>query len=78
MKLVSLSLPEELLDTSTECASALRISRAGYIRKAIEQMNQQTLREIRAARLAEVSRRVRRESMKVNAEFSAIETTPNG
>ena len=78
MRTVSLSIPEELLDANTACASAMQISRAGYIRKAIERMNRQTLKEIRAQRLAEVSRRVRVESMKVNAEFSAFDTEPDG
>jgi hypothetical protein len=32
---------------------------------------------LRAERLAEVSRRVREESMKVNAEFAAIERDPD-
>jgi hypothetical protein len=31
----------------------------------------------RAERLAEVSRRVREESMRVNAEFAAVERDPN-
>ncbi|MCP5119692.1 MAG: CopG family transcriptional regulator [bacterium] len=77
MKTVSLSMPEELLNTSTECASALRISRARYIRQAIERMNRHTLQQVRARRLAEVSRRVRGESMMLNAEFSRFETDLN-
>ena len=35
------------------------------------------LARLRAARLAEVSRRVREESMRVNAEFAAIERDPD-
>ena len=34
-------------------------------------------RETRAKRLAEVSRRVRKESMRINAEFAAIEAEPD-
>jgi hypothetical protein len=39
-------------------------------------MNRETERELRWARLAEVSLRVREESMRVNAEFDAIEYDP--
>ena len=41
--------------------------------RAIERMNRDTQAEFRAQRLADVSRRVREESMRVNAEFAAIE-----
>ena len=36
-----------------------------------------TLRVTRAERLAEISRRVREESLKVNADFAAIERDPD-
>ena len=77
MSAVSLKLPEELLERSGECARALRLSRAEYIRQAIERMNRETRAQLRAERLAEVSRRVRDESMRVNAEFAAIEQDPD-
>lgn len=77
MRTISLSLTEDLLDASRRCASALSVSRAQYIRTAIERMNHQIEQEARAKRLAEVSRRVRKESMKVNAEFAAIERDPD-
>lgn len=69
-----MKVPEKLLDQSTACAEALRLSRAEYIRRAIERMNRETRAEVRAQRLAEASRRVREESLRVNAEFAAIET----
>ena len=40
-------------------------------------MNQETEAQVRAKRLAEVSKRVREESMRVNAEFAAIERDPD-
>jgi hypothetical protein len=40
-------------------------------------MNRETESRIRAERMAEASRKVRKESMKINAEFSAIEDTPS-
>lgn len=77
MKAVSLKLPDELLEASAECARALRITRAEYIRGAIERMNRETRARLRAQRMAEVSHRVRAESMRVNAEFAAIELAPD-
>jgi predicted transcriptional regulator len=76
VKAVSLKLPEDLLKASTRFADALHLTRAEYMRRAVERMNQQTREALRAKRLAEASRRVRRESMRVNAEFAAIEDDP--
>jgi hypothetical protein len=40
-------------------------------------MNKDTRAQVRARRLAEISRRVRRESMRVNREFQGIEHSPD-
>lgn len=77
MEAISLKLPEDLLERSGECAAALRLSRAEYIRRAIARMNQETRVQLRAQQLAEASRKVRTESMRVNAEFAAIEQDPD-
>ena len=77
MEAISLRLPEDLSNACRRYAQALRVSRAAYIRRAIERMNRDTQAQLRAERLAAASRRVRRESMKVNAEFAAIETDPD-
>jgi metal-responsive CopG/Arc/MetJ family transcriptional regulator len=77
MEAISLKLPENLLRKSAQCAEALGIPRAEYIRRAIERMNQETEAVHRAARLAQVSKRVRKESMRVNAEFAAVERDPD-
>ena len=77
MGAISLKLPDELLDASGRCAAALKLSRAAYIRRAVERMNRETRAEVRARRLAEVSRKVRGESMRVNAEFAAVERDPD-
>ncbi len=73
MRSIALKLPDELLEDSARLAQRLRVTRAEYIRIAIQRMNRKTTARLRAERLAEVSRRVRDESMKVNAEFAAIE-----
>jgi hypothetical protein len=73
MGAISLKLPEDVLQTSRRCADTLHLSRAAYIRRAIERMNRQTEALLRAKRLAEASKKVRKESMRVNREFAAIE-----
>jgi hypothetical protein len=78
MEAISLKLPAELIQASGKCAQALSLSRSEYMRIAIERMNRETQRQLRAKRLAEVSRRDREESMRVNAEFAAIERDPDG
>jgi predicted transcriptional regulator len=77
MSAISLKLPDDLLEASRRCAGALKLSRAAYIRRAVEHMNRETQARLRARRLADASRRVRGESMKVNAEFAAVERTPD-
>jgi hypothetical protein len=77
LKAVALKIPEDMLEESSRLADSLRISRAAYIRMAIRRMNRKTSARLRAERLAEISRRVRDESMKVNAEFAAIERDPD-
>ena len=73
MEMISLQMPDELLKTTRRCAKSLHVSRATYIRCAIEHMNRQTQALLRAKRLAEASKKVRKESLRVNREFDAIE-----
>lgn len=77
MSTISLTVPEDLLADSGACARALQLSRAEYIRQAIDQMNRETRAQLRASRLADLSRRVRAESMRVNDEFAAIDLDPD-
>ena len=77
MRSIALKLPEDLMVESGRLADTLCLTRAEYIRIAIRSMNRKTAARLRAERLAEVSKRVREESMKVNAEFAAIETDPD-
>jgi len=76
MESISLKLPEELLATSERCARALGIPRAEYIRRAIERMNREAEARVRAERMTRASRKVRKESMRVNTEFAAVERDP--
>ena len=77
MDSIFLKLPEKLLDASDRYACALGIPRAEYIRRAIERMNRDAEACARAARIAAASRKVRKESMRVNAKFAGIERDPD-
>ena len=77
METISLTLSDELLKTSGQCAKLLQLSRAEYIRRVIARMNSNTRGQLRAKRLANASRKVRQESMRVNAEFENIEHDPD-
>lgn len=77
MGAISLKLPDKLLATSRHCADSLHLSRAAYIRRAIERMNHATRARLRAERLAEVSKKVRKERLRINADFAAIEHAPD-
>ena len=77
MGAISLKLPDKLLELSGQCAKTLRLTRSEYIRRAIERMNRETRAVVRAKRLAEASKKVRKESMRVNAEFAAFERDPD-
>ena len=77
MEAISLKLPEDLLEDSARCAEALKMSRAAYVRRAIEQMNRKTRAQIRSQRLTSASLKVRKESKIVNADFAAIDRDPD-
>jgi metal-responsive CopG/Arc/MetJ family transcriptional regulator len=77
MTTISIRLPDELLQEVERCARELHLPRTEYIRRAIQAMNQTMLQESRRQRLFEASRKVRENSMRVNAEFAAIEDEPD-
>ncbi len=77
MTTVSLRLPDELVKEADQRARELKVPRAEYIRRAITALNAQVVAQQRRQRLMDASRRVRGESMKVNAEFDRIEDAPD-
>lgn len=56
----------------------MALTRAEYIRVAIENMNRRTEATLRATRIADASHRVREEGQRINAEFAEIEHDPDG
>lgn len=76
MATVSLRLPDDLLKEAELRAKVLYLPRAEYIRRAIAAMNEEVLTQKRREHLMKVSRRISAGSMKVNAEFGAVEDAP--
>ena len=77
MTTVSLRLPGTLIKEADKRARDLHVPRAEYIRRAIVALNAQVMAEQRRRRIMEASRRVRGVSMRVNAEFEAVEDAPD-
>ena len=73
MSAISLKLPADLLIDVDRCAEALRLPRAEYIRRALDQVNRETQAHFRATRLRDASRRIRTETLRLNAEFAGME-----
>lgn len=76
MTTISLRMPDDFLHEVDFFAEELHLPRAAYVRKALERMNAAVAEERRRKRLMAVSLKVREESMRINAEFSAIEDSP--
>ena len=77
MNTISMRLPDELLRELDKRAAELDIPRTEYIRRAILAMNRALEDAKLRDRLKRSSLKVRAESMKVNAEFAAIERAPD-
>ncbi|MCX5910805.1 MAG: ribbon-helix-helix protein, CopG family [Deltaproteobacteria bacterium] len=73
MTTISIRLPDDMLNEVDKIAKDLNVPRTAYLRQAILSMNSKVKEDRRRARIMEVSRRVRNESMRVNAEFSEVE-----
>jgi predicted transcriptional regulator len=76
MTTVSIRLPDEILSEVDKIAKDLKVPRTAYLRQAILSMNNKIKEDRRRARIMKISRRVRKESMRVNAEFSEVEHDP--
>lgn len=76
MSIVTLRLPDNVVHKVDAYAHALHMSRSEYIKRAILEMNSEIQECTRKQKLRDASQRVRQESMKINAEFAAIEYDP--
>ena len=77
MATISIRIQDEILEELDQHSRNMHIPRAEYIRQAVIAMNKQVEKELRRKRIMEASMRVREESMRVNAEFAAIEDITN-
>ena len=73
MTAFSLRLPENLMKEVDAKAKILHVPRSEYVRLAISRMNREVAAEERRKRMQSVSERVRDESMRICAEFDAVE-----
>lgn len=73
MTAFSVRLPENLMKEVDARAKLLHLPRSEYVRLAISRMNREVAAEERRKRLASVSQRVRDESMRICAEFEAVD-----
>jgi len=71
---ISLKISKDLLESSYRCADALHLSWATYICRAIERMNRQTQGLVRTKMLTSASKKVRKESRRVNRQFASIDS----
>ena len=76
MTTISIRLPDEILNEVNKIAKDLKVPRTVYLRRAILSMNSKVKEDRRRARITKLSRRVRKESMRINAEFSEVEHDP--
>jgi metal-responsive CopG/Arc/MetJ family transcriptional regulator len=77
MNTITVRLPDQLFQELDSYSKKLKISRALYVRKALEHLNREMETQRRRERLKKVSLKIRNESLRVNAEFSEIEAAPN-
>jgi len=73
---ITVNIPDNIILDADRNASILHIKRSEYIRKALEYMNKQILKNERYAKLQRLSNLVRADSRAVNAEFEEIEHDP--
>jgi len=77
MTTISIRLPDNVLNEVDKIAKDLKVPRTAYLRQAILLMNSKVKEERRRARVMKLSRRVRKESMRINAEFNEVEHDPS-
>ena len=71
--LISVRVSDELFNAVKTSSHFLEVPQADYIRQAIQRMNAEITKRMREKKLKAASLLVRKESMKVNAEFDEIE-----
>ncbi|OJX11144.1 MAG: hypothetical protein BGO77_03495 [Caedibacter sp. 37-49] len=73
MSTITLRLPDDLLKEASLKAEYLHMSRSDYIRKAVENFNKEIRELEKRKRLIAISKKVRQESLEINADFEMVE-----
>ena len=68
---ISLTLPAALLRETDRCAETLSLTRAAYVRRALEKSNADVNRDARRLRMYKASLRVRDESSRAEQELES-------
>jgi predicted transcriptional regulator len=76
MTTISIRLQDDVLSEVDKIARELNVPRTEYLRRAILAMNRKVSEDKRRTRIMKLSNRVRKESIRVNAEFSEVEHDP--
>ena len=76
MSALTIRLPDKVVNEVNMRAKKLHISRSEYIKRSIQNMNKGIYEQERMAKLIKISKRVRKESMVINSEFSKVEYDP--
>ena len=76
MSALTIRLPDKVVNEVNMRAKKLHISRSEYIKRSIQNMNRGIYEQERKAKLIKISKRVRKESMVINSEFSKVEYDP--
>jgi metal-responsive CopG/Arc/MetJ family transcriptional regulator len=76
MGLITLRLSEDLLKKTDMLAEKEHLSRAEYVRKALEKMNRSMMAERIGRQIRRASLKTRAQSMAVNDEFAQVEHDP--
>lgn len=76
MSSLTVRLLNKVINEVNNKAKKLHITRSEYVRKSIENMNEQLQQQEHENKFIRVSKLVRNESMIVNSEFSKVEYEP--
>ena len=77
MHVISIRVPDPLFIQTQSSCEMLHMTQTEYVRTALAEKNEKIEAQQRRQTLQSASLKVREESMKINAEFSAIEKDPH-
>lgn len=77
MATISMRIEDKLLAEISRQSAQLRLTRTEYLRRALAEMSAKVAQDLRRQKLQEASRKVRRESVRINREFAAFEDAPD-